>query len=382
MRLLFVVKALASQAGGAERVLSVVASALAARGHPVTVLSFDPPESDDFYPLDSRVRRVRLGIGRASEPSRPGETLKRIVGLRRAVREIRPEIAIGFMHSAYLPLGVACLGTGTPVIASEHIVFDHYKSRRLESVLLRLGAPMFASFTGISAAVRDSFPVSVRGRMVVIENPVASAAAGARADVVGGQLKRLLAVGRLTGQKDHRTLIDAFAMVSAQCPDWSLRIVGDGELRRALEAQIADLQLGQRIALAGIVSDVGSEYSAAQLFVIPSLYESFGLATAEALAHGLPAIGFADCPGTNEIIEDKVNGLLVSGSRRAEALAAALRTLMGDADARLRLGGNGPASVDRFKVEKIADRWESLFGEALTEGEMPSGKARDRKCAE
>jgi len=67
-------------------------------------------------------------------------------------------------------------------------------------------------------------------------------------------------------------------------------------LREKLEASVEALGLDGRIQMPGAISDISSEHACAQPYVISSLYESQGLATAEALAHGLPAIGFADCP--------------------------------------------------------------------------------------
>lgn len=104
-----------------------------------------------------------------------------------------------------------------------------------------------------------------------------------------------------------------------------------------------------------------------------SVYESFGLATAEALAHGLPAVGFADCPGTNELIESGINGILVSGDDRVEALAAGLETAMGDPQLRQRMSARGPDSVAEFSVEHIVDRWEGLLDEVISRRTLRAG---------
>ena len=173
--------------------------------------------------------------------------------------------------------------------------------------------------------------------------------------------KHLLTVGRLTAQKDHRTLINAFNLVAAEFPEWDLRIVGEGELESALKEQIIDLGLEARVMLPGAIAEIEREYAGAQIFVMPSLYESFGLVTAEALAHGLPAIGFRDCAGTNELIVDGSNGLLVSGENRAQALASGMRRFMGSEDLRRRMGDAGPASVAQFSVASVAGDWESLL---------------------
>jgi glycosyltransferase involved in cell wall biosynthesis len=239
-------------------------------------------------------------------------------------------------------------------------VDDHYRARPFERLALRMALPLYARMTAISEAVRASFPPTLRRQMTVIPNPVP--VARRLADPVGGATKILLNVGRLSREKDQGTLIEAFASMADAHPDWTLRIVGDGPLRPMLESVVRDRGLESRVQLPGAVSGIAHEYESAQLFAMPSLYESFGLATAEALAHGLPAVGFADCPGTNELIENEVNGLLVPAGDRVVRLAAALGRLLDNPALRRRLGEAGPPSVARFSVDAIVDQWEELLG--------------------
>ncbi len=359
MKLLFVIKAMGLSGGGAERVLANVAGALVLRGHEVTLLTFDRVTDKDFYPLDSRIKRVKLEIGNAAGRSTLFETIRRIVALRRVAKCIQPEAAIGFMHSAFVPLGLALVHTGIPVLASEHIVFGHYRTRRFQGLLLGLGALLADRMTVISENIRSTFPAFVARRMVVVTNPVYPTRG--QADPVGGADKILLSVGRLEAQKDQRTLVAAFSQLRADFPEWRLRIVGEGELRPQLERQIAALGIGGRVDLPGSTDLIEEEYVRAQLFVIPSTYESFGLVTAEALAQGLPAVGFADCPGTNELIQPGVNGVLAQGADRVAALAASLRTMMSSPDLRLRYGKTAPATVVRFSIDSVTDRWERVL---------------------
>jgi glycosyltransferase involved in cell wall biosynthesis len=123
------------------------------------------------------------------------------------------------------------------------------------------------------------------------------------------------------------------------------------------------LKLEERIQLLKTTPDIGKEYQSAQIFVVPSSYESFGLATAEALVYGLPAVGFSDCSGTNEVIKDDKNGVLVKGEQRAVALADGMRRLMSSSSLRKRLGNAGPDSMADFSKEKICDKWEKLLQE-------------------
>ena len=129
-----------------------------------------------------------------------------------------------------------------------------------------------------------------------------------------------------------------------------------------LQEMIDTLGLGSRVELAGATSRIEAEYAAADLFVLPSSYESFGLATAEALLHGLPAVGFADCPGTNELIRDGENGQLVHGPDRKAALATVLADLMRNPAKRARLSGSSRQWIlDQYGIEGVLDQWESVL---------------------
>jgi glycosyltransferase involved in cell wall biosynthesis len=171
----------------------------------------------------------------------------------------------------------------------------------------------------------------------------------------------LLSVGRLAEQKDYATLIDAFALAAHRQSEWDLRIVGEGELRSTLEERINRLGMTGRVFLPGATKDICAEYEAAQLFVLPSLYESQGLALVEALSHGLPAVGFAACPGVNQLIRPGINGVLASGSDRVRSLAEVLEPLMADVQARERLVTPEAELPEEFGPESILDRWEQVL---------------------
>lgn len=368
MKLLFCIKALNNPGGGAERVLADVASGLAARGHDVTVLSYDAPGGESFYALHDRVRRIELGIGSTTATATVAETLRRMAALRRHARRTGPDVVIGFMHSMFLPLGAALLGTGLPVVASEHIVPAHYRERPLQAALLLTAPLLTRRITTVSPQARDQYPRWLRRTMVPISNPISVSAEG-RAEVAGrdGQRKILLTVGRLDPQKDQEVLIRAFAAIAAEVPDWDLRIIGSGPLHDHLAAVAAELGLTpDRVQLPGSVKGIGAEYLRAQLFAMPSRYESFGLTTAEALAHGLPVVGFADCPGTNLLVRPEVDGLLVEAeSDRCGAYAEALLRLMTDTEGRCRMAASAGVVPPGPRLDDVLDAWEALFAEVV-----------------
>lgn len=363
MRVLFCIKSMTNPGGGAERVLATVANGFVERGHDVVVLTFDRPGTQPFYALGPGVRRVSLGVGSTSSNATFIETLKRVFVLRRRVTAEAPDVVIGFMHSMYIPLGFALLGIRIPLVASEHTVGAHYVSRPLQAVLLRLTPSLVSRVTCVSEAAKETFPRSVREKMVAIRNPISvDAVASVDVAVDGRGRKTLLAVGRLDPEKDPMTLVRAFALLADDFPDWDLRIVGEGGMRPKLEGLIVASGMEGRVSLPGITRNVAAEYTAAQIFVTASRYESFGLTTAEALAHGLPAVGFADCPGTNDLIRPGENGALAEGEDdRPSALAAALRPLMLEPELRLRLSQSAPSVPLEYRPEVVINSWEALI---------------------
>jgi glycosyltransferase involved in cell wall biosynthesis len=362
MKLLFAIKRLNTTFGGAERILCSIASALAERGHDVSIVTFDGADGKPFYTIHAGIRRVDLGIGGSSRPAGLAETARRIIALRRAVKDERPHVAIGFMHSMFVPLSLAMTGSGIPVVGSEHTVPAYYRRHPMEFFSVLLACPLMATVTVLSERIRATFPGIVARKMVVMPNPVAAADCSAH-----GSLERqepvLLNVGRMDAAKDQATLIHAFSVVAHEFPEWRLRIVGDGVLRLQLEQLVRQLGLTTRVEMPGVNEDIASEYRGADVFVTSSRYEAFGLATAEAMSHGLPVIGFADCPGTNELIVDNESGLLLSpGADRVLALARGLGAMMKDAALRRRLGVRGVELIDQsYSVGRICDRWESLL---------------------
>jgi glycosyltransferase involved in cell wall biosynthesis len=148
----------------------------------------------------------------------------------------------------------------------------------------------------------------------------------------GGSPPRLLSVGSVTARKGYEVLVAALAQIADL--SWESRIVGsldrDAEAPTALRKVIADTKLERRIALLGSLDDkaLAAEYERAHLFVLPSHFEGYGMAFAEALARGLPIVGCAGGAVTSTVPADA--GILVPPGD-SNALAAALRQLLTDA---------------------------------------------------
>jgi len=120
-------------------------------------------------------------------------------------------------------------------------------------------------------------------------------------------------VGRLSPEKNLSLLIRAFYGVAMTYDHVRLLVVGDGPERENLEAQVKYMNIGSKVFFTGMVDykDIPVYLAASDIFVTPSSAETFGLSTVEAMAAGLPALGM-DAPGTADIIEDGITGLIAT----------------------------------------------------------------------
>lgn len=141
-----------------------------------------------------------------------------------------------------------------------------------------------------------------------------------------------------------------------------LVLVGDGPERASVEALVASLGLARRVAFLGERPDLGPLFSQADLFLLPSEQESFGLAALEALASGVPVVA-SRVGGLPEVIRDGTTGLLVP-PHAPQAIAAAVLGLLEDEPRRAAMGRAAREdAAERFRPEPVVDRFEAIYRE-------------------
>jgi glycosyltransferase involved in cell wall biosynthesis len=366
MKLLFAIKGLHQASGGAERVICDVSSYLADHcGHSVSLLTFDLPGAAPFYPISRAVKLIPLGIGDIRTSTSLRVLFKRIPALRRIISLQAPDVVVAFMHSMFVPMAFALAGTGIPLVASEHIVMSHYRSRQLQFALFAAAVPFIRSITVLSDSIARQYPRWIRRKMVTVTNPISPIF---QKEIKSSQQKdprRILAIGRFSERKNHSTLLAAFASLGKEFPGWSLRILGDGVLRPILQSEVKRLGLQDRVSLPGTVTDIAQEMSDASFFALASKYESFGLVFAEAMACGKASVAFSDCQGVSDVIDDGETGLLVKGADPVKAMADGLRCLMINEEQRSNMGKLAKERVFlRFSIDQVCDRWEAVLHDA------------------
>lgn len=368
MKLLLVIPSL--ERGGAERVMSILASSWAEKGHEVTLLTLKR-EVTPAYDLHPDVKLRNLGL--PGEPAANSllaafRQMARVRALRNAMRESQPDLVISFMERTNVMTLAAARGLRVPVIVSERVDPRHYDIGLFWNELRALTYRWAAALVCQSRASQIWFEQRMRVKARVIPNPVPAVKEGtARLPRKSAERHTMVAMGRLVDQKGFDLLLDAFGQLADQYPDWNLVVMGEGPLRAQLLARARALQLEHQVQFVGEVADPFSVLRGADLFVLASRFEGFPNALCEAMACGVAVVSF-DCPsGPAEIIRHGIDGILVPPGD-VSALAAALDQLMKDQDARKRLASRAPEVVERFSRDKVLLLWEQLFKEVNSSG--------------
>ena len=185
--------------------------------------------------------------------------------------------------------------------------------------------------------------------------------------------RTLVTVGHLVARKRHADAIEALSLLAARHPGLRYEIVGDGPERAALEALAAQRDVRDRVDFAGQIPPAAARAraAAADLFVLPSVDEAFGVAYVEAMAAGVPAIGCEGEDGPAEIAAAGP-GLLQVPPRDPRALADAIDRLLSDDAAREALGRQARSTVEQaFTWEICGLQTVGAYERALT-GRFPA----------
>lgn len=373
--------------GGIENVFAKMASALSERNYDViAVFADEKREGEPFFTVPESVKLLNLYHlpgEKAVKPSGLTKVLREVIRpfsraaarnqnyrllyqaktqLSRLLEKEKPDVIVSFRE----PTGRLLLdgvGTKIPVISMLHNDPDEIfrgspaeERKALEkSAAIQVLLPSF-----ISKAKKylhyDHF----------IAIPNAVNAPHVTADHLAKKDKyTITCVGRLTGRtKRQHLLIEAFARLSKDHPDWQVKLWGDTYDKpyvASLRSKIKKYGLGKQVFLCGTTKDMDAVWKETDIFAFPSHHEGFPLALSEALSCGIPAVGYRSCPAVNELIQSGETGLLVEEG--ASALAEGLKKLMESPVLRERFGKNAQMAAEMYRPEIVWRKWEEKIGE-------------------
>ena len=361
MRIAFIIPRFG--AGGAERVGSLLCNAWASAGHRVTAITFEACGAEPAFPLDRRVEVRQIDALNTSETAllRIATNIRRLRVLRKAIQTVGPDVIVTFTTEANVVALWAAAGLAIPILVSERNQPDRPGLGQWRALARRLSYPFADGIVVQTDLIADWARARFRVPVRVLPNPVRLPREHKKCRSEG-DMKQVIAVGRLVRQKGFDVLIESFAKIADRHPNWRLQIYGEGVERESLQAQIRKSPCPGRIQLMGLADDMNEVYASANLFVLSSRYEGYPNVLLEALAAGCPVVA-TNCPGaTREILRAGRYGVLVD-TEDLNALADALNRVLSDETLRSSLGCQAREAVAELDVDAVASRWVDLFNE-------------------
>ena len=363
--------------GGMERVLSRKVNYLAQAGHEVSIITFNQQGRKPFFELHPSVVCYDLAI--PYEQYQKGGILNRLAlyirlpqlhrlhrkRLEQLLLKLKADIVVSMFNeeASFLP----SIQDGSHKILEFHFskhnglkdlrrgiwrLIDELRAKKDERIVRPFDR--FVVLTEEDATLWGALP-----NLRVIPNPLPFYS-DSPSDCSAHQL---LAMGRYDEQKHFDLLIDLWAQLAPDYPDWRLVIAGDGKLRPEHTAQVERLGL-KSVELMRPTHQVQELYRASSIYTMTSRYEGLPMVLIEAQQMGLPIVSFA-CPcGPRDVITDGEDGYLLEVGDHAGFIQA-LRRLMDSEAERKRMGAAARIASERYDLEHIMKSWLALFDELV-----------------
>ena len=332
--------------GGAQRVIANLCNELIQQGNSVMLL-LTGNVTETVYKLENSI------IIKAFDDM---SKIKKLHELRKTVVEFKPNVVVSFLTMVNIMAAITTLGTKIPLIISERNDPDYCTKR--EKKLSRL----FYRFADVAVVqtedIRNKLRKIYHGKTEIIENPLIDHAIN-KIDYT--PTHKIVAVGRLSKQKNYRLMLSAFSDFLINYSDYILDIYGVGELETELKEYANQLKIDKSVNFKGNSNAVLELEKSYDFYIMSSDHEGMSNALAEAMSIGLPCIA-TDCDGGGAaaLIQNNINGILVP-KKDVAAFTRAMEILGKDPKYSEFLGTNAKNIKIKLDRKVISQRWIDLI---------------------
>ena len=343
-------------AGGQERALTNLTNEFAKKGHQITIICLF--KSEIFFEIHPTINVIMPKYDRAPNydhivtnksnrySNKYIHALKLIPYIRKNIIKTNPHTVVSFgdWYNSYVILATRFLKK--PVFITNRMgpnmnfgVFMEF----LNNLFYRLATAMIVQTKRAKAIMQNKYSIN---DIRIVPNGIK------KMDIVSRKHeKNIITVGRLNKEKGHAVLIEAFSKLKNK--NWTLDIVGHGPERVALEKQVSNLRIKDRVCFHGHKKDFKDLLGAASIFVLPSFYEGFPNALIEAMSVPLACVS-SDCvAGPREIINHGENGFLFE-TGNSDELSVILDELIANPSKLAVLEKNASTVIENYNFENVA----------------------------
>jgi glycosyltransferase involved in cell wall biosynthesis len=417
---------LTNASGGAERIAVESANKLHEEGHAVTVVQCFGLAGEPYYRLNPEIPVIDLAVfpykseylmpadqidisferfgGRTFEKLGFSPTQQDFDAWKQSPHYWRSQIYAGFFHHHRFDVVISHMPSTYPYILlprKENDLTLHIASLH-NSPEFKFYSPLYPAESKMERYMRlvalenadkigvlfDEFiqqmPKQFQRKCFVLPNFLSDEllkAADKNNSQDNANNKVIISVGRLSEQKDHQTLIKAFANVKSKLNGWALKIYGEGPLQKKLEDCCSAHGLKPQDILMGARKDIQNVYLLGDIFAFPSLFEGFGLTALEAMSFGLPVIAFKNCEGVRNLVNHERTGLLIDGEDRIKSMAEALIMLCNNNQLTQKLGVQAILEARKYTINSYFNAFDFAVQKHQEESSLPILPAINKKKA-
>lgn len=343
--------------GGAERVVSELANYYCCNGFNVKIIKLC--YKDNVYKLNDRIEVVDFSDINIS--NQLDLLFKRARYLRNYVLEHKKDndIYISFQDYVSNIVCLAFLGVDAKLIVSERN--DPLKSTLVNKTLKRFLYHRVDGFVFQTKQALQCFSKRIRNKSRIISNPLKNNLPTMKEL---NNNHRIIAVGRLTEQKNHLLLIDSFRLLKKIINDAELHIYGDGELKEYLINYIKDLNI-KDVYIKPFTDKIFDEILKSRIYVMSSDFEGMPNSLMEALAIGIPCVSTdCRCGGPRELIGNNEIGLLAKVKDKND-LSNKMALLLENNELANNYSKLSIEKMKEYSIKKISNQWLDFIDEIM-----------------